>query len=242
MPHFLTQNASKSNRPECDSASAPPLGAMSILATNAFSPDGLSSPCSWKRRAAPRLCRLDSLQLEAYQIISSFVSAMFPLGLASVQSSFLGSWLWHVPSRLGCDQALDYAALSLACAYFARISQGHIASLHSQMSYNLALKSLAKAIADKRRSLSSEVLCASLLLDHYEVCTPEGVIALLLIDSQRFMNVSHAWIQHAGGMARLMQLRGARLCYGSAFEYSMFLACRGEIVGQAHRALEVFHI
>lgn len=28
-----------------------------------------------------------------------------------------------------------------------------------------------------------------------------------------------------------MQLRGAQRCYESAFEYSMFLACRGVIVG-----------
>jgi hypothetical protein len=42
-----------------------------------------------------------------------------------------------------------------------------------------------------------------------------------------------AWIQHASGAALLMQWRGARQCYESAFEYSMFLACRGGIVGFA---------
>lgn len=44
------------------------------------------------------------------------------------------------------------------------------------------------------------------------------------------VNRDHSWIHHAGGAARLMQLRGARRCYESAFEYSMFLACRGAIV------------
>ncbi|RYP19934.1 hypothetical protein DL765_003082 [Monosporascus sp. GIB2] len=164
-----------------------------------------------------RVRRLGSSKLDRDQILSAFVSAMFPLGSSSVQTSFLGSWLWHVPSRLGSDAALDPAALSLALAYFARLSGDQQVLRNAELSYTIALRSLLTAIADPSRRLGSEVLCAVLLLGHYETLVSGG----------------HAWIRHAGGAARLMQLRGSRRCYESAFEYSMFLACRGAIVSEA---------
>ncbi|KAH8909304.1 hypothetical protein BR93DRAFT_875887 [Coniochaeta sp. PMI_546] len=158
---------------------------------------------------------LNSSKLDRDQILSVFVSAMFPLGSSSAQSSFLGSWLWHVPLRLGSSAVLDHAALSLALAYFARLSGDQLVLRNAELSYAIALRSLTAAISDPDNRLASEVLCAVLLLGHYET----------------IVNRSHAWIRHAGGAARLMQLRGARRCYESAFEYSMFLACRGTIVG-----------
>lgn len=114
---------------------------------------------------------LKSFALERDQVLSSFVSAMFPLGVHSVQSSLLGCWLWHVPPRLGCSTSLDYGALSLALVYFARVSEGELLFRSAEVSYTMALKSLAVDIAHPSKRLSSEVLCATLLLGHYEVCS-----------------------------------------------------------------------
>ncbi|KAL6412978.1 uncharacterized protein AUP68_02472 [Ilyonectria robusta] len=158
-----------------------------------------------------------SSTLERQQILSSFVCAMFPLGAASVQKSFLGSWLWHVPPRLNCCASLDHAALSVALAYFARVSGDQLVLHNADLSYTFALKSLAIAIGDATGGLDANVLCATLLLELFE----------------SIVNRDHSWIRHAGGAARLMQLRGARRCYESAFEYSMFLACRGAIIYEA---------
>ncbi|KAI5463876.1 hypothetical protein BGZ63DRAFT_201376 [Mariannaea sp. PMI_226] len=117
-----------------------------------------------------RLYRLSSWKPERDQLLSSFVSAMFPLGVASAQASFLGSWLWHVPPRLGKYAVLDLAALSLASAYFARTSGDERILQRAEVAYTLALRSLSKAISDTSMRFSSEVLCAALLLGHYEVC------------------------------------------------------------------------
>ncbi|KAF9769286.1 hypothetical protein IL306_013295 [Fusarium sp. DS 682] len=142
---------------------------------------------------------------------------MFPLGSATLQTSFLGSWLWHLPPRLGSSAVLDHAALSVAWAYFARLYGNTEALRNAEMSYMCAVKGLALALGDAKQQLSSNVLCATVLLGHFE----------------SFVNVSYAWVRHAGGAARLMELRGAERCYESAFEYSMFLAIRGAIVSLA---------
>jgi len=110
-----------------------------------------------------------SSRLEHHQILSSFMSAMFPLGVTSVQKSFVGSWLWHIPPRLGCCIALDQAALSLALAYFACVGGDQIVLRNAEISYGSALKSLAIAITDKNKACDSTILCATLLLQFYEV-------------------------------------------------------------------------
>lgn len=162
---------------------------------------------------------------------------MFPLGANSMQNSFLGSWLWHVPLHLGSSSVLDYAALAVAWAYFGRVSSNQNAINRARISYSVALRALAAALDDTTMQYSAEVICATMLLGLYEVCQMLSInpsikkrLKIDLIIFQSFNKVSHAWIRHAGGAARLMQLRGARRCYGSAFEYSMFLAWRGTIV------------
>ncbi|VTT76815.1 unnamed protein product [Fusarium fujikuroi] len=175
-----------------------------------------------QREANPgaRFSQPGSFKAERDQILSSFVSAMFPLNSSAAQISFLGSWLWHLPPRLGSSAVLDHAALSVAWAYFAKLYGDPIALRNAEISYSCAVRSLALALDDAKEQLSSDVLCATVLLGHFE-------------NLKTFVNVSHAWIRHAGGATRLMQLRGARRCYESAFEYSMFLACRGAIISEA---------
>jgi hypothetical protein len=125
-----------------------------------------------------RVHELSSSKLDRDQILSAFVSAMFPLGSSSMQSSFLGSWLWHVPSRLGSSGLLDRAALSLASAYFARVSGDQVMFRNAELSYSMALSGLVPAIASPSRRLSSEVLCTVMLLGHYEVRTARHLQAL----------------------------------------------------------------
>lgn len=118
-----------------------------------------------------RLSPLESPRAEYSQLVSCFVSAMFPLGVTSVQTSLLGSWLWHIPPRLGSHSALDYAATSVALAYFGRVSGNGFALKSAESSYMVALRSLAIVLDNKSKQFDSEVLCATLLLGHYEVCS-----------------------------------------------------------------------
>jgi hypothetical protein len=122
------------------------------------------------RKQAFRLNQPSISNIERNQLLSSFISAMFPLGAASAQTSFLGSWLRHVPPRLGNSAALDHAASSVAWAYFAKLSADKAILRRAEISYIRAVKSLAAALDDPKQRLDSNVLCATLLLGHYEVC------------------------------------------------------------------------
>jgi hypothetical protein len=112
-----------------------------------------------------------TFKAERDQILSSFVSAMFPLGSSTVQISFLGSWLWHLPPRLGSSAVLDHAALSVAWAYFAKLYRDPLALRNAEISYLCAVRSLASSLDDAKEQLSSNVLCATVLLGHFEVCS-----------------------------------------------------------------------
>ncbi|KAF5596705.1 cutinase transcription factor 1 beta [Fusarium pseudocircinatum] len=150
-----------------------------------------------------KLSQPSTFKAERDQILSLFVSAMFPLGSSTAQISFLGSWLWHLPPRIGSSAVLDHAALSVAWPYFAKLYGDPIALRNAELSYLCAVRSLALALDDAKEQLSSNVLCATVLLGHFE-------------NLKTFVN-----------------LRGAERCYESAFEYSMFLACRGAIISEA---------
>lgn len=148
-------------------------------------------------QGGPVTYRLGSSMQDCSQLLASFISHMFPLGVASVQKSFLGSWLWHVPTRLGCSAVLDYAALSLALAYFARVSGDQPALRHAELSYNMALKALAAAIADKDRRFGADVLCATMLLGNYEVreraivkCGCDSSAAYMLFYARRASSIT----------------------------------------------------
>lgn len=157
---------------------------------------------------------VQSPRAEQDQLVACFVSAMFPLGVASLQTSLFGTWLWHIPPRLGLNAALDYSAMAVALGYFGRTTVNSAALVGAESAYMAALQSLAAMLGMREKQFEPEVLCATILLGHYE----------------SFGGTKQAWIRHAGGAARLMRLRGAQRSYESAFEYSMFLACRGTIV------------
>jgi len=81
-------------------------------------------------------------------------------------------------------------------------------------SYVKALDSLQKALDCPKQRFKPEVLCATEILALYELLDPSGEIA---------------WIRHAAGAARLIQLRGPEN-YKSEFEKALFMAHSGPIM------------
>lgn len=71
------------------------------------------------------------------------------------------------------NQTLDFAAEALASIYFAKkpgpAERMGAALVHSSESYGRAIRRLSGALQNPEHCFSSEVLCASLLLVHYEV-------------------------------------------------------------------------
>jgi hypothetical protein len=113
--------------------------------------------------------RLRLRDIERKGIVASFIQNLFPLGQSTLQLSFIGSWLWHVPEVLQKNQAMDLAAESLALVYFAKTTNSVETLMHSRWMYANALRALSGALQDRNSRFASETLCATLLLVHYEV-------------------------------------------------------------------------
>ena len=112
---------------------------------------------------------VNSSPMERTQVVASFIEELFPLGHESVQVSFIGNWLHHIPQALHRNAAVDQAAETLALAYFAKTSSCNSTLMRSYRTYEIALRSLSKSLQHPDSRLSSETLCATLLLLHYEV-------------------------------------------------------------------------
>jgi hypothetical protein len=80
--------------------------------------------------------------------------------------------------------------------------------------YVKALDSLQKALDCPKQRYKPEVLCATEILALYELLDPAG---------------ETAWVRHAAGAARLIQLRGPKN-YNTEFEKALFMAHTGAIV------------
>jgi hypothetical protein len=126
-------------------------------------------PGSNAMRASPNPSSLPSPFLEQVQLVSRFVANVYPVKSIVPDLSFLGSWLWTVPNYLGQSKALDSAALCLSLAYYERVSGCGKHLERSRKAYGQALRILSKSISDPGTGLSSETLCATLLLFFYEV-------------------------------------------------------------------------
>lgn len=113
--------------------------------------------------------RPDLRCIEQEGIVASFIQDLFPSGRVTVQYSFIGSWLWRVPEALHRNHAMDLAAESLAVAYYAKKANSAQALIRSRKLYGFALRMLSIALQDQCSRFSSETLCATLLLVHYEV-------------------------------------------------------------------------
>lgn len=91
------------------------------------------------------------------------------------------SALQFIPSRLGGSQALDDAVRCI-------VQRGP-----SEKYYLKAIRSLQTALDDPVHSLTTETLAAVVLLYTHEVCVSPS---------------KRAWIVHANGLLRLLELRG----------------------------------
>ncbi|UKZ57541.1 hypothetical protein TrVGV298_011400 [Trichoderma virens] len=142
--------------------------------------------------------------------------------LSHLQSRGLLSYL---PSRYGKVAALTYTVDCLV-ARLNQITRNSVTNGGSSdeedgivfRHYAKALKEIQKAIDDDALRTSQETLYATELLGIFELLSPQPEIK--------------SWICHAGGAARLIQLRGPD-GFKTDFELALFMAHIGPIVTEA---------
>ena len=106
---------------------------------------------------------------------------------------------------------------ALALAFFGKAHHQQKIQDQGAESYGKALRKLAHDLSDEKAMWSSSVLLSSILLARYELVSSTG---------------STGWIQHAGGVERLFELRGPRR-HQNLQERHIFEAARPIIVIKA---------
>jgi len=127
------------------------------------------------------------------------------------------SYLSFLPSIYGQMPCLSDAADCVIARARQIISPTRYLEAAAISSYVKALDSLQKALDSPSERFKAEVLCATEILALYELLDPFG---------------ETAWIRHAAGAARLIQLRGTK-SYNSEFEKALFMAHTGPIMTEA---------
>ena len=123
-------------------------------------------------------------------------------------------WLAKLAGRVEVSPTLLYAIRAMCLSFLGHQTRDENLVQNSRLIYGRTLLKLNKAIQDPEEGLASDTLSATVLLTFYEMlnCTENC-----------------SWIRHAGGAARLMQVRGVAR-YQTDFDRAMFVACRYAIV------------
>jgi len=148
-----------------------------------------------------------------------------------LQIENMGSFFRFIPPRLGYSRALDHAVQCVCSAYSSLLQPKDSKVDQHRRQYYRALRSLRLACLDKDQVLSSNVLCATILLSWYEVRfrphLPDSKIAQqlkILAD-----NLDDSCITHVRGSSSLIQLRGPAR-HQTGFGHALLKADEGYIV------------
>ena len=128
-------------------------------------------------------------------------------------------WLAHLASRTEVSLTLLLAIRALSLSFFGRRTRDENLVQNARLIYGKTLLQLNKSLQDPIEGLASDTLSATVLLSFYEMlnCTEHD-----------------SWIRHAGGAARLMQLRGANR-HRTGIDREIFLASRFSLLVQSYR-------
>jgi hypothetical protein len=140
-----------------------------ILANPGIRASSQSRTRSW----IPRYLEVNRLASELiFCLESNTGDQLMPLRL-------LGSYFDCVPRRLGHNLALDDAISCICAIYRSRDSPLYTASKRITRSYRKALASVRSHLGNPALRSTSEVLCASILLQYFEVSAHARLIQTL---------------------------------------------------------------
>ena len=156
-----------------------------------------------------------SISLSAFQddICRSFVLHKLTSGPTITK----GITWWLSPSPRVQVQAytLVSASRAMTASFFGRIHRQPRIVAQGQSMYSEALHNLAQDIGHTVKSRTIETLGATMALNMYEVGLPSSKtniekVALTVIQLLNISPMTPGWITHAGGVGRLIQLRGPK--------------------------------
>lgn len=133
----------------------------------------------------------------SYDLARSLIKAL-NTGSDGHRMSAFGPFIRDVPARIGHNAALDAAVACLVHAHSAMIQNKGANEIASPVLYLRAIQRLQACLEDPAQGLSSNTLCASVLLG--------------LVEALAGPRVGNQYLAHVGGAGRLMELQGPNLC------------------------------
>ncbi|KAF2876582.1 hypothetical protein BDV95DRAFT_230550 [Massariosphaeria phaeospora] len=164
------------------------------------------SPCS----AIPRYPSPSQHQELACALIDA-------LGTGNVghRLSAFGSFIREVPSRIGHNTALDAAAACIVYAHSSMVHKKNANEIANPQLYLRAVQNLQQCLEDPQQGMSSNTLCASVLLG--------------LVEALAGPRMGNRYLAHVGGAGRLMELQGPT-SYQEPFARELLRFNRGGII------------
>jgi hypothetical protein len=152
--------------------------------------------------------------------------------------SVFGPFIREVPARLGHNAALDAAVAVLVNAHISLVQKKTALEIVSPQLYLRAIRTLQTCLEDVQQGMSSNTLCASVILSLVEVsCSPFTRSS----PNQKVQALSgprkgNRYLAHVGGAGRLMELQGSAQFHDS-FAKEMLRFSRGGVVSYSYPAM-----
>ncbi|KLU87510.1 hypothetical protein MAPG_06509 [Magnaporthiopsis poae ATCC 64411] len=143
---------------------------------------------------------------------------------SAAEVAFFRPWFRLVPERLGTKATLDSAMCALTLHLLGKSkADGRLIS-QSRMLYGQSIQALQQALNHPSEWRTAETLCTATLLCFYELFAG---------------TTSHAaWMAHAQGVSRVIQLRGPDAYMTDRFDKMLLLAFRAIIIMNAMFSLQ----
>ncbi|KAJ8109022.1 hypothetical protein OPT61_g7757 [Boeremia exigua] len=179
---------------------------------------GSTSSASLSPSRSPRSPFLRQPSLSQQHELSRALVAAITAGSVGLQMSVFGSFIQEVPARIGHNPALDAAVAVLINTHASLMYKKTSNDIVSINLYLRAIKTLQGCLEDSREGMSTNTLCASVLLG--------------LVEALAGPRKGNRYLAHVGGAGRLMELQGPRR-FNDPFAKEILRFNRGGIIVSA---------
>ncbi|KAF2108341.1 hypothetical protein BDV96DRAFT_504698 [Lophiotrema nucula] len=169
------------------------------------SPTSSTSPPTLTRQPTPSHCQ---------ELSRAMIDALCLGGVGHRMATF-GPFIRDVPARVGYSAALDSAVACLVDAHSSMMHKRRANEIVSPGLYLRAVQALQSSLYDRHEGMSSNTLCASVLLG--------------IVEALAGPRTGNQYLAHVGGAGRLMELQGAAKCQ-DPFAKSILRFSRGGII------------
>ncbi|KAH0294279.1 hypothetical protein M436DRAFT_46941 [Aureobasidium namibiae CBS 147.97] len=151
------------------------------------------------------------------QVVSTMIVAISPEWQVLLPSQrYTRIWLQEVITRAESDTLLRSSARALSLLCLGITTGAQDVMIVAQSNYTSALKKMQSVISRGNQAFAN-IQSAAMLLAFYELLRPSS---------------RQAWIQHAGGVASIMKIRGPAV-YTKGFDKICYMAMRNYLVSDA---------